>query len=193
MAEPKWRQRLETVVDAVFGGNAFAAAATAGIAPSNFARMLSGHVEDPRLNTLRKLADAFNVPLTWLLGDQEHLPEESQQPQDPTWLILIDRYHMREQKRILGHLKPGQEIDPGVRSALALVEQSRRTTFDVVRHIIAGERRPYGGTADHSGEMKDVRLTREAANKILRRAVGEAMQGGTGRAPVPRSRQGGRE
>lgn len=104
------QQRLARIVEVVFGGSSNAAAVAASVEPSTLHRLLEGKVADPRVNTVRKLADAFGVPTAWLLGlvttesaqgDELPLPEVY-------WLLRsFHRRRQREDREILKYAASG--------------------------------------------------------------------------------------
>lgn len=84
MTDNPLQERLQCVVDIVFGGNSVAAAKAAKIEPSTLHRILAGGVTSPRLGTIEYVAKAFGLPVGWLVGEidsQNSLPV-------PYWLIL---------------------------------------------------------------------------------------------------------
>ncbi len=86
--------RLARIVRIVFNGNSFAAAKAARMEASTLHRLLVGDVEGPRLSTVERLADAFGVPVGWLLGEIS-CPDQNEMP-EAYWLILC--YHRHRQR-----------------------------------------------------------------------------------------------
>jgi transcriptional regulator with XRE-family HTH domain len=88
------------IVDTVFDGNVKAAADAAGVRQPTLHRILSGEVREPKLSTLRQLADQFGIPLAWMTGEVALLPNESGTPEDriPRWWNLLSLYHDRVQR-----------------------------------------------------------------------------------------------
>jgi transcriptional regulator with XRE-family HTH domain len=68
------------------------------VEPSTLHRLVEGGVQEPRIGTLRKLADAFGVPIGYLLGDIS--ADAAQGPSsplpEPYW--LIQSFHRRRQE-----------------------------------------------------------------------------------------------
>ena len=93
-------KRLALLVSAVFDGNVTEAAGAVEVPVPTLHRILDGSVDTPRLQTLRKFAEGFGVPLAWILGDISTV--EAQQfgsgIPEAVWLVLS--YHMRRQNRL---------------------------------------------------------------------------------------------
>lgn len=88
------RSRLAQIVRVVFDGNELAAAEAVGVPQSTLHRILAGKTADPRLSTLRRLAEGFNVELSWLTGEVDRFPEERSELRvaRPLWWHLIARF-----------------------------------------------------------------------------------------------------
>jgi transcriptional regulator with XRE-family HTH domain len=106
MPVAEWTERLREVIEVLFADNVLAAAKVAGLDASNLSRLRDGRVSDPRLATMRKLADAYAIPLAWLLGDDDLLPEEAERGHSPRWLVIIDRFQDAQQREARALLTP---------------------------------------------------------------------------------------
>jgi transcriptional regulator with XRE-family HTH domain len=128
------RDRLSLVVNVVFGGNAFSASQAAGLQASTMHRILEGKVAEPRLSTIRRIADAYGLPLPWLLGEMTEgqarlataaadLTDFWPQPQN-AWLVYA--YHRTRQQPAREWLARAYSDAP---STQATIEQLRRFDF----------------------------------------------------------------
>lgn len=91
--------RLKRIVDVVFGGSINAAATAIHVDTSTLFRLVEGSVSDPRMDTVRRLADEFGVPAMWLVGELNAAGAQPQQDPLPEWVWLLDAYaRKREQK-----------------------------------------------------------------------------------------------
>lgn len=100
MTHSPLQQRLARVVDVVFSGSVHAAALAAGVEPSTLHRLVEGAVGNPRLATLRTLADSFGLPVSWISG--ELTTAQTQGPDQPAqseseWLLTA--FNRARQKR----------------------------------------------------------------------------------------------
>lgn len=96
--ESAFKKRLARLVDVVFEGNVYSAARAAGIPQPTLQRLLEGTTAQPRIGTVKRLADGYGVPMGWLLGE---LPSEGAQGPmaalpEPLWLIQA---HYRSAQR----------------------------------------------------------------------------------------------
>ncbi len=90
--------RLRQIVDVVFAGSSHAAAIAADVQPSTLHRLLDGSVSDPRMGTLRSLAESFGVPLGWLVGDMSTEAAQGTESNLPEGYWLLRSYHGRRQR-----------------------------------------------------------------------------------------------
>ena len=111
-------ERLNSVVRAVFEGNALNAATAAGVLPSTLTRLMTGFVVAPRVTTVAQLASAFGVSSGWLIGEVSTVAAQAGETPlaEPYW--LLQQYHRRRQwadrewlKRLAGQPNTGTSRD----------------------------------------------------------------------------------
>lgn len=116
------QDRLNLLVESVFGGNSAAAAKAAQIEPSTLHRIMNSRVGDPRLATARRLAESFGVPVGWLIGEADAADLQNGRPA-PTPMWLIRCYHDKVQSRPREQLRKAMNDNPAARELLSgLVE-----------------------------------------------------------------------
>lgn len=116
------QDRLNLLVDSVFGGNSAAAANAAQMEPSTLHRIMNSRVGDPRLATARRLADSYGVPVAWLIGEADATDSQKGRPL-PTPMWLIRCYHDKVQSRSREQLRKAMSDSPAAREVLnGLVE-----------------------------------------------------------------------
>lgn len=98
------RERLQRVVDVVFRGNSHAASQAMEVEPSTLHRILEGRVSEARISTVRRLANALGIPVSWLLGELTSQVAQTSKPllPEPVWLIWsFHRAHQRKARTAL--------------------------------------------------------------------------------------------
>lgn len=134
------QERLARVVKIVFAGSINAAAIAANVEPSTLHRLLEGKVADPRINTVRKLAEAFGVPTAWLLGVESTESAQGKETLLPEAYWLLRSFHRRRQqadRELLKRAVGGSAIQ--VREGLAnldLLPASEGFPLESVSHLL---------------------------------------------------------
>ena len=184
-------ERLRRIIDVVFGSSINAAGNAVGIDASTLFRVAEGTVTDPRLDTVRRLSEAFGVPTAWLLGDADSADAQRGSDLLPEWLWLLDTYFRRRERKLRDWLAQadgeGAEVKSLIAelSALRLFPPTSNTPLSLLTQVIA---------FTEKGVDEEIRLVRHLYRlqlEILELGVIKAWKLGATPKP-PRSEEGGR-
>lgn len=160
-------ERLSQVVGIVFAGNVHQAAQAGGVPTSTLHRILEGQVEDPRIGTLRRLAEGFGVSVGWLTGEVDDAVEFREAP---TWKSLILRYNETRQRPLRAALA-GATTKAGKRLAATYAELNwleRKGEGPIPEPHLIFEDAPRQGDDDRTALLRQVG---ELETAILNAAV----------------------
>jgi transcriptional regulator with XRE-family HTH domain len=91
-----FRERLQLVVDAIFGGNVTSAAKQLGVSQPTLHKILSGKIHGSKASTVEHLADRLGVSEAWLRGQPDPTLDASDDlPRGAAELRLLERYYAR--------------------------------------------------------------------------------------------------
>lgn len=170
--------RLSAIVDAAFGGNAVAAAHAASLPASTVHRVVEGKVTAPRLTTLEALAEAYGLPLSWLVGEVS--AREAQHGAEVVlpealWIVRQTfRRRQRDDRRWLDRVETSHAYsdNPEIRKIVAdfsdfrLLPDGTGTALDVQLLPVIAEAEPVG-----EQEIIAYRALAEAETRVLALAV----------------------
>ena len=160
------RERLHQIVGIVFGRNPYRAAQTANIQPSVLHRLLNRETAEPRLGTVRRLADAYGVPLEWLLG--ETASDEARQRNVPEWFWLLVAFNRRRQRPARDWLANAEAKSSESRRLISAYREFHLLDFPDESSLPASEDLFGGKTASHSGAALELlRMLGDAETELL--------------------------
>lgn len=121
------QERLNLVVEVIFDGSNKDAAEAARMPPPTLHRILTGEIANPSLASIERLAAAYRLPVSWLVGEMS--PELGNLPVRATWWWLLDRYYGHQIEVHMKHFKG----DAGARIAALTHENGLSMLASLVR------------------------------------------------------------
>ncbi|MEO8911049.1 MAG: helix-turn-helix transcriptional regulator [Gemmatimonadaceae bacterium] len=181
-------ERLLRIINVVFGSSINAAAVAAGVETSTLFRLVEGVVSDPRLKTVRRLADAFGVPASWLLGEVDASQAQQCENPLPEWLWLLDAYSQVRERKLRAWLSEVEVSNPetaellGQLNGFRLLPTQARSPLAVLDRIVT----THGAAPDE--EIRAVRNVYAMQLEILELGIIKLWKlGATPRPPKPGS------
>lgn len=135
-------ERLKRIIDVVFGGSINAAATAIHVDTSTLFRLIEGSVSDPRMDTVRRLAEEFGVPAMWLVGELDAAGAQTLHDPLPEWVWLLDAYARKREQKLRDWLSEADASNPDAKRLIGdlkrfrLFPTAQRSPFAILSHLM---------------------------------------------------------